>query len=481
MSIRTVRRSRVAPRAAGIVAFAFIAMAATSSQLVHVTSTDASASFPSSAMSRDGELYVVWQDGRGPDDDVYGQAYARDGRPLWAPNGMLLVGGGRSQGAPVITLAGANGFILAWMDGRNGGADLYAQRFDREGQPLWQPSDGVPIAVTTAAKDDAKIVADGEGGCFIVWEDSRAGRQDIYGQHLTDAGEVTWSENGGVVCESARNQYDPFIALDGVGGVVVTWWDVSHPHWSVRAQRVSEIGARLWIDDGAPVALSAGSQAAPQIVGDTRGGAYVFWVDYRHDDGSYINFDIYSQHLGESGEMRWGDDGRALCSATGTQQTIAAVADGAGGAYIAWTDERDVYDDVYAQRLLADGSWGWTADGLPVSNARGRQRDPRLAVDGDSLLVAWYDYRRETDDETPQDLYWQRLNADGAPMLTEGGEPFVTDAGVRLAMATHVRDGRVAITWMDRRDATAGSDVHAWIGTADGANGRGPGPTDKSH
>jgi len=431
--------------------------------VARVTQTGASASFPGSAVTASGTLYVAWQDARGPDDDVYGQGYAATGEELWEANGRLLVGGARNQRAPIVASDGADGFILAWMDGRNGGADIYAQKYDRHGAPRWEPSDGVAVAVTAAAKDDAKIVADGAGGCFIVWEDSRDGGQDIFGQHLTGDGDALWAANGGVVCGSPRHQYDPFVALDGVDGVVVTWWDVTHPDWRVRAQRVSTSGERLWPDVGAPVADARGSQAAPQIVGDTHGGAYVFWVDYRHDEGSYTNFDLYSQHLDASGDMRWEEEGRALCVATGTQQTIAAVADGVGGAYIAWTDQRDVFDDVYAQRVLSDGSWAWPNDGLPVSNERGRQRDPTLAVHGDSLLVAWYDYRRETDDVTPQDLYLQRLDPSGAALMAAGGEPLVTEEGVRLAMAMHARDGGPAIVWMDRRDATSGSNIHAWF------------------
>ena len=122
-----------------------------------------------------------------------------------------------------------------------------------------------------------------------------------------------------------------------------------------------------------------------------------------------------------------------------------------------------MYDDVYAQHLLDDGSWSWGEGGLAASNARGRQRDAKLAVDGDSLLVAWYDYRHESEDETPQDLYLQRINAQGAPLMEEGGEAFVTEGGARLAMAMHVLDGRAVVTWMDRRDERAPPNIQAWF------------------
>lgn len=429
-----------------------------------LTGADGAASFPASAVGATGAVYVVWQDSRGADDDIYGQAYSTDGVALWEANGMPLVSAAKSQRTPIVVGDADGGFIVAWMDARNGGADIYAQRYDAAGRAAWEPATGVPVAVIAGAKDDVKICSDGDGGCFLAWEDWRSGQQDIFGQHLSGDGRPLWDANGGVVCAAAGHQYDPFISPDGVGGAVVAWWDVAFPYWRVAAQRVSASGERAWGDAGAQVSLADGNQAAPQIVGDGKGGAYVFWVDYRHDDGTYSNFDLYAQHVVADGSREWGDEARPLCVSTGTQQSISAVADGEGGAYIAWTDQRDLFDDVYAQRLMADGAWAWPDDGLAVCTERGRQRDPKLAVDGDSLLVAWYDYRRESDEETPQDIYIQRLDDGGAPLMHAGGERIATEDGVRLAMQVHAWNGRAAITWMDRRDAGAEPDVHAWFG-----------------
>ncbi|MBD3180252.1 MAG: hypothetical protein GF417_12140, partial [Candidatus Latescibacteria bacterium] len=45
--------------------------------------------------------------------------------------------------------------------------------------------------------------------------------------------------------------------------------------------------------------------------------------------------------------------------------------DGAGGAIIAWLDNRDGNNHIYAQRINADGSIhaGWTPDGEPICRA----------------------------------------------------------------------------------------------------------------
>lgn len=438
-------------------------MSAAVGGVVRVTDSDSGASFPATAIGSTGVVYVVWQDDRGLDGDIYGQAYAPDGTALWARNGVALVAAAKSQRGPVVVADASGGVIVAWMDARNGAADIYAQRFDAEGTPSWKPADGVPVAVMASGKDDLTICADGQGGCFLAWEDWRAGNQDILGQHLASDGSARWAANGAVVCDTDGHQYDPVISADGVGGVVVAWWDVARPYWRVGVQRVSATGELAWGESGAAVSEPDGNQAAPQIVGDGIGGAYIFWVDYRNDDGGYSNFDLFAQHVVADGGLAWGEAARPLCVSAGTQQSIHAISDGDGGAYITWTDERDLYDDVYAQRVTRAGSWAWQDDGVPVCTQAGRQRDPKLGRDDDSLLVAWYDYRRESDEETPQDIYVQRLDGDGARLMDQGGERIVTEDGARLALQAHARHGRVAITWMDRRDNGSKPNVHAWF------------------
>ena len=76
----------------------------------------------------------------------------------------------------------------------------------------------------------------------------------------------------------------------------------------------------------------------------------------------------------------------------------------------------------------------------------------------------WFMLPRRQSSDCNMTIVVQRFDKDGAPAMDVGGKPVVTEDGVRLAMQIHARNGRVAITWMDRRDAGAEPDVHAWLG-----------------
>ena len=62
---------------------------------------------------------------------------------------------------------GHGGVIVAFTDDRNGSRDIYAQRFDRNGNEVWT-TNGVPVCTDPAAQDEASLCSDGNGGYKIV-------------------------------------------------------------------------------------------------------------------------------------------------------------------------------------------------------------------------------------------------------------------------------------------------------------------------
>ncbi len=101
-----------------------------------------------------------------------------------------------------------------------------------------------------------------------------------------------------------------------------------------------------------------------------------------------------------------------LCTAAGNQSVSAALSDGAGGAFVAWQDDRGADPDIYVARLLADGTIapGWPANGLAVCTAVGAQFFPVLAADGSGgAFVVWIDRRGGPN----ADIYASRVLGNG--------------------------------------------------------------------
>jgi hypothetical protein len=112
----------------------------------------------------------------------------------------------------------------------------------------------------------------------------------------------------------------------------------------------------------------------------------------------------------------------ALCTASSSQEAPQIVSDGAGGAIVTWFNVISppsfgpVYRDIYAQRVLANGTIapGWLADGIAVCSADSTQQNPQIVSDGaGGAIVAWQDSR--AGGTNPLDVYAQRVNDHPCP------------------------------------------------------------------
>jgi subtilisin family serine protease len=245
----------------------------------------------------------------------------------------------------------------------------------------------------------APAIPDGSGGAYHVWTDTRNGNPDIYVQHVDALGYPLWGGDG-IALTSAwpGAEIRPAIAADGSGGALVAWAQGANDgdvvDKVIHVQRVNAAGEKLWAPDGVSLGVYAGGQIDPTIVADGAGGAIVAWTDYRSGEG-----DIYAQRVDAHGYVRWIGGGVPLSRAVDAQFDPEIASDGFRGAIVTWVDRRTGYWAIHAQRVDLIGQVRWTADGvrvgpspsLPVwTSASG----PNVVADGaGGAILAWHDFR----------------------------------------------------------------------------------------
>ena len=348
-----------------------------------------------------------------------------------------------------MTSDGQNGTILVWQDRRSGSEDkLFVQRISSSGNSLWQ-SGGLPMSLTAGFQYYPQILSDGTGGAFIVWQDNRYGVDyDIFMQRVSAGGVALWTPNGVLVCNAAGHQYNPQLISDGLGGVIVVWQDKRDGNYDIYAQRISSLGQAQWTTNGQPVCKAAGDQLEPKLTGDGQNGAIVGWIDYRAGTGYS---DIYAQRILGTGQQAWTSDGVLICGATNTQWNVQVVPDGIGSAIIVWQDRRlGTYDNIYAQRVDNVGQTRWAENGIALAPAFGIQYYPQAASDGaGGAIVAWQDNRRGAD----YDIYSQRVTRDGGLLWGPAGNPVCTAPGHQYNPQISVQGSSAVIAWQDKRGA----------------------------
>ena len=416
-----------------------------------------------------GGAIIVWADARGTpySFDIYAQRVNANGQPLWATNGVPICTAAGDQTLPVVTPDGASGAIIAWEDFRhNDDDDVYAQRVDSLGTLQWLAT-GVPVCTDTNGIQTAiQIVGDNAGGAIVVWEDYRNFSPDVFAQRLNAAGAPQWTVNGRAVCSADEEQFTPQAVADGAGGAVITWFDARDFDFDIYAQRINNAGTSLWTANGVKVCGASGTQSSPVIASDGASGAVIAWEDFRDD---IFSFDVYVQRVNASGTRLWLLDGVPLVDNDFDQVTPAIASDGAGGAIVSWQDDRAIRPDIYAQRVNASGVPQWTAGGIGVCTMEGTQQIPRMVSDGaNGAIVIWEDLRKSLFNT---DLYAQRIGPTGTILWAANGVP-MTSAGADQVHQVIVTDGAggAIAAWDDGRGGM-NSDVFVQRVTASGLVG----------
>ncbi|MDH7516529.1 MAG: hypothetical protein QHI48_11720 [Bacteroidota bacterium] len=408
-----------------------------------------------------GGVIVVWEDDRNATTgaDIYAQRISFSGSTLWGATGVGVCLMEGTQRRPRAVSDGRGGAFVVWEDARNGDYDIFLQRVDSTGAVAWS-ANGIPVCTAPWAQRYPVITADGLGGAYIVWQDSRFAGFAVYAQHVRSTGEILWGENGINVCPMTPSGVFPSAVHDLRGGVIVAWEDARDPRsgGDIYAQRLASDGTMQWSPSGVAVCTAPLPQKFPRMAPDGEGGAYIVWEDGR---AGVADNDIYAQRVDSSGTARWLTNGVGVCTIQNDQRSPKIAADAAGGAVVAWRDARFAYSNrIFAQRISASGSMLWQSSGLDVCPSAQAANEFDLAADpAGGAVVVWQDERAGT---ANRNIFAQRLSATGNRSWDIAGaavctavenqeEPLVVAAG----------NAGFIIGWRDYRNSGTSSDIFA--------------------
>jgi hypothetical protein len=356
------------------------------------------------------------------------------------------------QGEPKATSDGKGGAIVAWDDQRAGNYDVYIQRVDATGTPRWALN-GVPLCALANDQFGPALAPDGAGGAIIAWADNRGGSgTDLYVQRVDSLGVPKWTANGVPIAVAANLQWQPQIFADGSGGAILCWTDerAGSGFGRIYVQRVNSSGAPQWTANGVSTNNSPGGENYPWITSNGAGGAIVAWEDWRNGEQ-----DIFAQRILSNGTVdpAWPIGGRAIATFWQDQNIGGLVGDGSGGALVTWPQWNGGTRDVYVHHVLATGALdpAWPAAGRKVSNDFFDQSAPVIVSDGaGGVLVSYFDYHG------PRDVRAKRVFANGSldPAWPDTGLFLCQSSGEKLFPAIVPSDTAAMVVWLDQRDGT---------------------------
>jgi hypothetical protein len=325
-------------------------------------------------------------------------------------------------------------------------------------------NDGARVSLYGVDKDAPVVCSDTEGGFIVACLSRLGGQPDIRAQRVDGNGFSRWPGDL-VVCGAQGWQYQPTICPDAGGGAIVAWFDhrttpTPEGQGDIYAQRITHDGLTTWANGGVPVCTAPGNQASPVIVGDGAGGAIIAWSDERPPH-------VYLQHVASDGSTApgWPVDGLPVC--IGTQSASGApqlLFDTAGGVIVAWTDARGG-GSIFAQRVsIESGEYLWNAEGVAVCTVPGYKSSLGIVGDGQGgAILSWTDDRG-----AGYDVYAQRVTTSGT--IPDGWPPssgvclcetFDSSLGIHPCESSEFEpsiaaaSGGAVVVWTDTRNGSA--------------------------
>jgi len=310
------------------------------------------------------------------------QRFSADGLSMWG-TGVLVP---EHESAVVGALCGLNDrdALIAWQVG----PVIHIGRYDETGAAVW-PTTASFAAPSGPNLRMIDLCADSAGGAYLVWDSPASYTRAVWTMRVTADGQAAWRRALLVVpvFPGSSRHTPPVATADEVGGLTIAWSegresaDTPVPG---RVQRISPDGQFLLDAAGARISLSGARQFHVAIERDTSSGDLFFvWRD-----GPSSTQTIRAQRMTTAGARLWGDQGvlvspiggdgySSLDTAWTGSQLLVARAEAAGAAGVTCVTVRSVTPSGVVQ-----GSAWPVSTALPAWSVR----TPRL---GDGCAVVW--------------------------------------------------------------------------------------------
>jgi hypothetical protein len=289
---------------------------------------------PALAVSATGSVYVVWQDNRSGNWDLYA-ALCTDGVSF--SNSVQVTDSEHNETHPALAVDRRTpaGVYVAWQDDRNGNQDIYVA----SSTDAFATSTVVQVTTHAADQTEPAVAVDGDGNAYVFWTDLRNGPADLWA-----AASASGPWTNVPVVTAAGEQTQPAVAA-GPDGLHLVWADHSGDHDEIHYARLdslpdSPITGVSIVDDS-----SGADQTAPALVCGADGKVFACWQDTRLASASAMETDLYVAEL-RAGTARTnifvGQDGF-----NAHQSDPAIGVDGYGQPYVVWTDSRKITTEIY--------------------------------------------------------------------------------------------------------------------------------------
>ncbi len=292
---------------------------------VRLTNNSAVSMSPSVATSSSC-VYIVWQDNRDGNNEVYFK-YSTDGGTTWSSD-TRLTNNSLDSGEPSISVSETTLHIV-WKENRDGNYEVY-YKHSTDGGISW----GADTRLTnnTYSSEWASISSFGSN-VHIAWREDRDGNWEIYYKRSTDGG-TSWGADTRLTNDVAASHCPSISASNTLINVV--WYDNRDGNDEIYYKRSTNNGSNWGTD--VRLTNNSGYSQCPSV-SSTSTSVNVVWQDNR--DG---NDEIYYKNSSDGG-ANWGTDIRLTNNPLNSRNPSIYMFGTI--LHVIWYDNRDGNNEIY--------------------------------------------------------------------------------------------------------------------------------------
>lgn len=420
-------------------------------------SKSAKASHSSSAVDKDGNVTVAWQEF----NDVQHLIYVK----RWTGSEWSLLGSPLNVDAnkfayqPSLAVDKSGVPSIAWEEDSATTRNVYVKRWDGGS---WVQLGAALNATTGDGAQNASLAVDGSGNPVVAWEeDILKGtdyQSDVYVKRWNG---TTFVQLGGALDVSlSRNALYPSLAVDSVGNPVVAWTEYDNQNSNLYVKRWT---GSAWQSLGSALDMTlANPTAFPSLAVDGSGKPVVAW-----EEGFDNNENIYVKRWNGTS---WVQVGTAPLDINAAQNatTASLSLDSAGNPVIAWQEfNSTTFYNLYVRRW--NGTTWVNVGANPLETKTSNYVfNASLALDpSGNPVVSW----EECDDTqihssgtsclTAADVYAKRFTSQGWQPFSRAVDISLANDAFSSSLARKSND-RPVVAWQEMGNIYA----KEWTGSA---------------
>ncbi len=240
--------------------------------------------------------FVFWIGTSGNKSMVFAQHINSKGKPTWGIKPENISGPSRSVLTYISKKFEYNYVYIAWQLQKSQ-KDIYHQIINYNGKNLWPKGGRLVTNLKGSQINPQPFVSDST--IFLSWTNELQKDEDVYLQKFNKVGKPLWKKNGLPVIKFRGNQFGQKIIGDGKGGAIISWIDrrVDSTFANIFIQRINGKGKNVWDSLGLAVSLNYNTpKSYLSLVPDEKGGAIAIFKNTRHKQNN-----IYGQKIFNSG------------------------------------------------------------------------------------------------------------------------------------------------------------------------------------